>query len=293
MGEPTTASRDAILTRLRSGILPTPDEQEVLNMPDGEISRIWREDGFAFIKAAQDKEREDWWAHLIASTHERRFADYVAWFRALPDASEEWALLDVVVEMYPEVCKRVMRGWVVSGASDADVKRADENVQAAWREPTDMWAPPRSAPKLWFSCRDFKPGHMAFGSMTRDGFLTPGAADYLIMHTRHGQSEGIAVSTMSHCKVTVTAVDGPSNYDPVEKTVEFEPGSKSVQAVLAYKHGIPPVIRLIIDIMGLRLLRKARKMASPHAEGYRRDGKPVVPLLASGLDLWIFNPEST
>lgn len=272
-------------------MLPTESEQEVLNLSPGEVSRIWREEGFSFIRKAEEEQREAWWHDLISGCVHPKFEAYVQWFRALPDTAEEDVLMEVVIDMYPGIYKAVMAGWIPQDASASYCRELQSKLDCLWDDRCLFSKSGKHAPpSIWFRLPDTC--LPVFVPTTREGFLQTHAADYLIMHTRHGKSEGIAVSTMTHCKIAVTAVDGPSNYDPTDGAVDFEPGSRSVQAVLAYRHGVPPLVRLLIDIMGLRLLRQARRKAGTDAEGYRTDGKPVVPLLPSGLDLWITNPSS-
>lgn len=270
-----------IRDRVRSGLLPTPDEWEILRRDDPAADRNVGREWMAALHRIDRTATEEEWRRLpalLAPSTPPDVQAFVDWFRALPDNDEELAMLDVVREMYMKVVEQAYLGLL--RGSDSFTREAKREFRKISEAEESMW---NNNSRLWFSYRG-----LPFINVGAGDNLRPHDGDYLIMHTRNAKSEGIMIKTCAHVLVGVTAVTGPFNVDPTNGgSVHFEPGSRTVQALLAYERGMPTGARLMQDIMALRLVRAAQKAKGPRAKGYRRDGKPTVPLVPfSGFELW-------
>lgn len=268
-----------IEARLAAGILPTAEERTKLTMTDKELAARWMTGMEASAEAARQAEIKEWsdyFAGFCGSTSRALFADFVE-----HGTDEQHTLFDVVVQYYPKVVEALVLGVLEprfggsSAAFRADLRR---QLQRGLEESRDMWT---KKPAFWSQPPRFSDLPAGCRPWHQDGSVALTAGVNPVMCSGCGNAEGVAVvHNDAAAKVTVTGVEGPWNFDPSDGSVHFEPGARSVQAVLAYNRRAPSVRMLLEDVMRLpqvREIQDKRRNSKNRSKGYWTDGRQFVP----------------
>jgi hypothetical protein len=272
---------DRIEALLDRGLLPTVEEQKLLKLGSKELARRWVSGMHKEAERARQQENAEWRKYF--DLHSRQRGAGADWDRFIAEGSDKAHALFNVVEQYAEAA------WMAH--LEAVFRRVPGAPPAAFRDffhhaPSALF--PEHRPGYWHHPEYYLrsasgPGQHWFG-LLRSKFLSdsrtfiPDAGELIVMNTGCGGAEGVSIKHDSRdVLVTVTGVLGPWNFDPSSKTVEFEPGSSSVQVQLAYRKGVPCLADLLWDMVRLDRILEARSGLGQNGEAYRVDGRKPVP----------------
>lgn len=276
---------EKVLALLDRGILPTQEEQQKLGLTGRDLARRWMSGMQAEADKAKKEDQAAWRSFFERAYLGRTAAD--DWDRFIREGSDMSHVLFDVVEQYAETA------WLAH--LQAAVHRAcggDKQVMNGFTELfstriiQELFATKK--PQFWYypgyyleDCKSPAVRHALHRFLPDGKRFTPDAGELIVMSTGCGGAEGVSIKHDSRdVLVTVTGVLGPWNFDPSDKTVEFEKGSKSVQVSLAYQRGVPCLARMLYDMVILDQILEARKSKSALGPGFRRDGAKTIPFHA-------------
>lgn len=268
-------ARDAVMSRLRCGILPTVSEQQTLGMSQTDLAKEWT----AGMRRAAETQRQEFEAELCSAVGNRCYAYFNEWSRE-PGHASDARLVHECIEMVLQHAGEIITALVQEHLDQAFRNKAPSAAEYMSRRPDPLFR--GSTPPAWEPFGSiFSPGACPFSAFIPLALggrrLVPHAASLITMRTAHGGRSGMCVKwNGSAVLVIITALLGECDFDPSDNTLNAGDEFTQRQVLMSFERGLPCVADLLNAL--LRYPAQPHKLSRDYkGPGYRRDGKATVP----------------